>query len=303
MKQVHRLLKAAPAILVLVAAGCGTADVSDTNDLVHTSVSLARGSLASLVLASDSDSAGSGVIQPALIDSLMVTVVRVDFLPSRRLHRCHPPVGDSISGFRPGRGPLDHDSIMDDRPGGFHDGDGPNPAAHPCRRHGGEGPTGPGGAPPFGPPPGRPDSIVLPPDSGWGSRPWHWFSLAVTGNGHVDLTNLPTDSADGIVLAAGDLPPGDYVAARLFIVSAFIYFNTEITTDSGVVLKPDTGYAVKLPRRGDGPMGILTRSGFTVPDNGGDVLLLFDPDVTIGHAVVTSNGTILIRPVLKPIRP
>ena len=51
-------------------------------------------------------------------------------------------------------------------------------------------------------------------------------------------------------------------------------------------------------RRG-GPMGILTRTGFTIPEDGGDILLLFDPDVTIGHVVVTGNGTILIRPVLR----
>ena len=306
MKQVHRLLKAAPAILVLVAAGCGTADVATTDDLVPASVSLAAGNaLAGVILSSDSGPGGGGVIRPELIDSLIVTVRRVEFLPSRRLHRCHPPVGDSIMGFRPGRpGPEDHDSILDDRPGGFHDGDGARPEDHPCARPGDRGPMGPGGPPPFGPPPpDRPDSIVAPPDSGWGSRPWHWFTLAVTGNGRVDLTNLPTDSSDGILLAAGDLPPGEYVAARLIITSATIWFNTEITTDSGVVLQPDSGYAVKLPRRGDGPMGILTRTGFTVPEGGGEVVLLFDPDVTIGHAVVTSNGTILIRPVLKPLRP
>ena len=299
MKQARKFPSISIAILGLAAAGCGTGEVPAADQLVPASVSLVQGSgsmLASVVMDS-----GTGVIRPELIDSLIVTVRRVEFLPSRRLHRCHPPVGDSIMGFRPGNpGPGTRDSMLDNRPGGFHDGDGPNPGDHPCRRPGERGPMGPGG-PPFGPPPpDRPDSIVAPPDSGWGSRPWHWFSLAVIGNGQVDLTNLPTDSTDGLLLAAGELPPGQYVAARLIVTSATIWFNAEITTDSGVVLLPDTGYAVKLPRRGDGPMGILTRTGFAVPEDGGDVILIFDPDVTIGHAVVTSNGTILIRPVLRP---
>ena len=247
MKQ--RFMATSFAFLALAAVGCGTGDdVSSGDELVRASVSLAQGSAVTGTMLVNGDS-GSGVIDPDLIDSLMVEVVRVEMLPSRRLHRCHPPVGDSIVGFRPSNpGPGVQDSILDDRPGGFHDGAAGPPPGRPCSRHNRD-PLGPDFGPPG--PPVRPDSVVAPPDSGWGSRPWHWFSLGVLGNGHIDLTNLPTDSSAGIVLAAGDLPPGEYVAARLIIRAATIWFNTEITTDSGVVLKPDTGYAVKLPRRGE----------------------------------------------------
>lgn len=282
--------------LATAAAGCGGTDAGTTEELVPVSVSLAQSNAAALAgvsLLADS-SGGNGPIRPAMIDSLIVTVRRVDVLPTRRLHRCHPPLGDSASGFRPGpRGGPGNGG----RPGGDLV-DSVVVGAIDCFRPHPDGPFGPG----RGPRPERPEGLadsLLPPDTGWGSRPWHWFSLAVLANGSIDLTNLPTDSADGIVLAAGRLPAGDYVAARLIITSATIWLNTTITTDSGVVLLPDTPYEVKLPRRGDGPMGILTRTGFTVPEDG-RVLLLFDPDVTIGHAVVTSNGTILIRPVLHP---
>src|SRR5207237_2177153 len=133
---------------------------------------------------------------------LIVTVTRVDVLPDSAIHRCHPPVGDSISGFHPGERP---------------DGDG---------RGGPGGPMGPRGGDDCGPRPegprhhpDRPDSLV-PPDSGWGSEARQWYSLDVVGSGHLNLLALPTDTTTGLVLASGTLPVGDYGAARLIVSSA-----------------------------------------------------------------------------------
>lgn len=303
----RRLLTAGGLALAALVQGCGSADRALSDDLVPASVSLARSgpAPASVVLdfSSDSGRGAAIVIRPAMIDSLIVVVERVDVLPSRRLHRCHPPVGDSISGFRPGpRGgePEPRDTAEMHRGGGFDDGDHDNVDDGECARGDGEHPFGPGPGPQgqHPRPPERPDSVTTRPDSGWGSRQRHWYSLDVTGNGRIDLTNLPTDSATGIMLAAGDLPAGEYVAARLIVTEATIWLNTAVTSDSGVVLQAGTGYPVKLPQRHGDAMGILTRTGFTVPESGGNVILLFDPDVGVGHAVVTSNGTVIIRPVL-----
>lgn len=267
-------------------AGCGEAG-SSASDTVPATVSLSQGSSAALSAAAVNVASIilGDHIRLAAIDSLMVTVTRVDVLPDSEIHRCHPPVGDSAHGFRPGRP---------------------------------EGPEGEGHGPgdPMGPPPGgcgrhralghdddhppRPDSLV-PPDTGWGSRPEHWYSLDVVGSGKLDLLNLPTDSNGGLVLASGSLPAGEYGAARLIVSDAKIWFNTTITSDDGVVLQPNTAYDVLLPNH-HGQMGIMTNTGFTVPDGGGNVVLIFDPNVTIGGAGVTDSGQVVIRPVLRPHR-
>jgi len=141
----------------------------------------------------------------------------------------------------------------------------------------------------------NPDSLE-PPESGWGSRVSDWYSFAVESNGHLDLLHLPTDSASGLILASDSLPAGDYVAARLVVSDVTLWLNTAVTTGNGITLQPDTGYAVTLPQ-GHGRMGIMTRTGFTVPDGGGDITLLFDPAASV-HVVVTGTGELILRPVL-----
>lgn len=276
-------------------AGCSGGDPASSAPGVSTSFSLARSSSSSPVVSDIHPFFDvMGRVPASSIDSLLVTVTRVDVLPDSILAACRPPVGDSIAGFRPGEIP---DGPEMRRP---HDG-------HPCGRVGMGGMVGPG----FGPPgmprvfrrpdePRSPEDSLLPPGLGWGSRLDQWYSVAVTANGRIDLFHLPTDSARGLVLAADTLPAGDYWAARLIVSDATVWFNTAIVTDDSVTLKPDTGYAVELPHRPGGEEGIMTSAGFTVPSGGGTVLLIFDAGQMLSEKVVVHDGKVVLAPMLRP---
>ena len=290
------------AAAVLLAGCVKSAETASAAAGVRASVSLAQaGEISRAVAAQLVSEMTGGRVPPSAVDSLMVTVTRVDVLPDSVLAACRPPEGDSAHGFHPGP---------------------PGDAGGPF---GVSGPRGNGacdawraGHRMFGPPPGGwgpPDSVtsldrpddprthddsLLPPDSGWGSRADEWYSLSVVGGGRVDLMHLPTDTASGLLLASDTVPAGDYGAARLVISDATLWLNTAVTTEDGVTLKADTGYGVELPHRGDEPMGIMTNAGFTVPDGGGNVVLIFDANQMFGTPIVTDSGKVLLGPMLRP---
>ena len=124
-----------------------------------------------------------------------------------------------------------------------------------------------------------------------------WYSLDLVGPARLDLVHLPTDSANGLVLASGNVPPGDYRHERLEITHATIRFDTTVTAWNGLTFKPDTGYAVLIPSAKQS--GLKTDAGLTVPAGGGDVTLIFDTDATIRGALVTGSGKIIVVPVIR----
>ncbi len=300
-----------PLVAALAAtaflAGCGGSAESASSSVpsVRTSISLAQTGTALAANASRalSDVRGGRIAQ-ADVDSLIVTVTQVDVLPDSLLASCRPPVGDSTSGFRPGA------------PGGMQSGPGMSgpqePAACQAWLKGGwmMGPRfgGFGGFPDSVIPFARPDDprthndSLLPPATGWGSLADEWYSLAVVGSGRLDLFHLPTDSATGLVLASDSVPAGDYGAARLIVSNATIWLNTAVTTWDGDTLKADTGYAVLLPARPGGQMGIMTTAGFTVPSGGGNVVLMFDVGQLFAVPIVTDSGKVVLGPMLRPRR-
>lgn len=295
---------AAFAAALLLTACMGRRESASPAASVHATISLAQsggGLVTSAVMARLVSDLTGGRVPLASIDSLMVTVTRVDVLPDSVLAACRPPMGDSTHGFRPGP-PADQGGM-----GGMN------------------GPRGPGacaaweaGHHMMGPPPGdsgRPDSVtifqrpddprthgdsLLPPDSGWGSRLGQWYSLAVVSGGRIDLMHLPTDTTHGLLLASDTVPAGAYGAARLIISDATLWLNTALTTSDGVTLQPNTGYAVELPHRGGEAMGIMTNAGFTVPSGGGNVVLIFDASQMVATPIVTDSGKVVLGPVLRP---
>jgi hypothetical protein len=285
----------------VVLTGClGRGEAASPAASVHASVSLARvnavtGAAVSRLV---SDFTG-GRVPLSSVDSLVVTVTRVDVLPDSVLAACRPPLGDSAHGFRPGP-PGDVGG-----PGGMNGPRGPG-ACEAWRMGRGMMHPLPGDS-------GRPDSLILrpddprthndsllPPASGWGSRPDHWYSLTVVGGGRIDLMHLPTDTTHGLLLAADTVPAGAYGAARLIISDATIWLNTALTTRDSVTLQPNTGYAVELPHRDGASMGIMTNAGFTVPAGGGNVVLIFDASQMLATPIVTDSGKVVLGPMLRP---
>jgi hypothetical protein len=300
VRRLTPLALGAAAAAVALLSGCtgGSDAASSAVPSARTTISLARVALPATAVAGAalSGGTGGGRIDPSYIDSLFVTVTRIDVLPDSLLAACRPPVGDPVHGFRPGeRGQV---------PGGV--GMTPPWAGVPCGRglgrYGWRQPGFPGMGRIF-PRPDEPRTLqdsLLPPATGWGSRRDEWYSVDVTENGRIDLFDLPTDSASALVLAADMLPAGDYWAARLIVSDATVWFNTAFTGDDGMTLKPDTGYAVELPHRPGGEEGIMTTAGFTVPSGGGTIVLIFDASQMLSGAVVTHDGKVVLAPMLRP---
>ena len=302
-RRVVAYVAAATAALLLTAC-LGRRESASPAASVHASISLARSSVISAAASAQLVAAFTGGRIPlASIDSLVVTVTRVDVLPDSILAACRPPEGDSAHGFRPGP-PGDQGG-----PGGMNGPGGPGACA-----------AWEGGHHMMGPPPGdsgTPDTVavfgrpddprthgdsLVPPDSGWGSKPSQWYSLAVVSGGRIDLMHLPTDTAHGVLLASDTVPAGAYGAARLTISDATLWLNTAVTTSDGVTLKADTGYAVELPHRGPEPMGIMSNAGFTIPSGGGNVVLIFDASQMLAMPIVTDSGKVVLGPMMRPHR-
>jgi hypothetical protein len=272
--------------VLAVAAGCSTDATRSASHAAQATLSLSQGTLPALASAAigfsaDGDDGPHGLIDPAHVDSLIVEVDSVQVLPDSLLGLEHR--GENW-------GPEDAD--------GEHTGMGSGPTGPGVHgdEDGDHGPFGPGGI--------RDslrlrDSTMLRDSLGWGElhEDWYRLTLAVAGNGHLDLMHLPTDTANGLRLAVGTVPAGSYRGARLFVSDARIYFDTVITSrDSSVTFKPDTGYTVTIPS-GE-RAGIRTRAGFTIPEGAVDVVLIFDMNATVRHAVALHDGRILIAPVL-----
>jgi hypothetical protein len=279
----------------VAAAGCSTDATRTSNGAAQTNLSISQGSLpalasAALGFSADVADGPPGLIDPAHVDSLIVTVDSVEVLPDSLLawqHRCRhwgPPGSDTDADAMGGgpTGPVGDGQHCD---GQHHDGE----------HH--DGPFGEGGM--------RDslrlrDSTELRDSLGWGKLDEDWYRLTLlpAGSGHLDLMHLPTDTASGLQLAVGTVPAGSYGGARLFVSGAKIYFDTVITSrDSAVTFKPDTGYTVTFPSGEHS--GIKTRAGFTILEGATDVVLIFDVGAMVRHAVALRDGRILIAPVLR----
>jgi hypothetical protein len=135
----------------------------------------------------------------------------------------------------------------------------------------------------------------LPPDRADSTRRRHrWVTLAVVGDGRIDLMNLPTEEGGGLIVASGDAPPGDYHRVRLVIASGQIWFNTVIVTSAGDTLQADVAYDVVFPSG-----GIMAEVELTIPESGGDVPLAFQTEETMARMAVTGDGRIIVAPVMR----
>ncbi|HEX9631380.1 MAG TPA: DUF4382 domain-containing protein [Gemmatimonadales bacterium] len=127
-----------------------------------------------------------------------------------------------------------------------------------------------------------------------------WVSLDVE-DVRFDLLALPTTDETGIVLVTGELPVGDYLRVRLFVTDPMVWFNTPIQLGQAFTFDPDVGYDVFIPS-GD-QTGIKTDQGFSIPEGGGDVTLVFDENASLANVAATGNGRVILAPVIRVNNP
>ncbi len=255
--------------LVVGAAAC--TDVTTPSGAPHATLTLtsaATGAVSAILLDPPND---SGPLHPGLIrlvnvDSLVVNITGVALRP-----RLGP--GDSLF-------PSHRDSLEPPANPGGHQGP-YGPGNPPPGRHGRGGNEGSGG---MGGPMGPHGDSTLP----------RWILLDVVSGGHLDLLNLPVEGEPGIVVAAGDVPAGEYHGVRLQVSDGFIYLKTDVVTPNGDTLFAGTAIPVRFPQN-----GIMIRAEVTVPEGGGEFPIVFDAETTIGAAVVTPSGEVIIAPVMR----
>ena len=130
-----------------------------------------------------------------------------------------------------------------------------------------------------------------------------WYPLTLDEPVVVDLVALPGEDEPPVVIAAGDLPVGDYHNIRLFVRDETVVFAEAFSVGNSL-FDSDTEYSVEIPS-GDNT-GLKTDLALTVADdgegNGEEVNLLFDSAATFRGVVATGSGKVLLPPVLK-VRP
>jgi len=125
----------------------------------------------------------------------------------------------------------------------------------------------------------------------------YWINLPLASDVTIDLMALPTADDSAFVIAAGDLPVGDYRKVRMMVGSASVYFNTTITVGQQTY-DQDVPLAVRVPSG-----SLKTDASFSVADDGAGnptaVNLLFAPDATFRNMAATGAGHINLAPVFK----
>ena len=122
-----------------------------------------------------------------------------------------------------------------------------------------------------------------------------WISVAVVGNGFINLVKLPTSTQGALVVASDSVPAGAYGDLRFFLQGLTIWFDRQITVGQ-ILLQPNTPYTVTVPSGAQ--TGLKTKAQFTVPAGGGQVNVVFDGTATLANLAVTGTGSIQLAPVL-----
>lgn len=121
-----------------------------------------------------------------------------------------------------------------------------------------------------------------------------WLVLEVVSGGRIDLMRLPTELAQGLVVASGTVPSGDYGGIALLLDSATLWLNTPVATPFGDSLAAGVGMPVEFPA-----MGVFVPADVTVPVGGGDFTIVFDAALTLQAAMVTPSGKVILAPALR----
>jgi len=128
-----------------------------------------------------------------------------------------------------------------------------------------------------------------------------WTGFTLPTPVEVDLMDLPTEGASPLVIAAGNVPVGDYRHVRLYVSDATIEFTGPIEIGQAQVFDEGTPHVVEIPSVEQ--TGITTDVTFTVlADDVGDptdVHLLFSPDATMANVTANGMGNVMLTPIIS----
>jgi hypothetical protein len=132
---------------------------------------------------------------------------------------------------------------------------------------------------------------------------WQSIQLDSGSLSRINLMALPTEGADSMRLARGELKAGTYDHIRLRIAdSATIVLKQDVSFgQSNMIVKGS--YPVRIPSGQQTGLKIKTASFVVGEDSAKAVTLVFDGATSLGTVIVTGNGRLQMSPVLRSRTP
>jgi hypothetical protein len=129
----------------------------------------------------------------------------------------------------------------------------------------------------------------------------YWIHLGLTDALWIDLANLPDETTNPLIIAAGDVPVGMYRKVRLLVGDAYAVFNEPIMVGNAASFEEGVPHAVTVPSGAQ--TGLKTDTDFEVTADGDgnptEVNLVFDPSSTYKNLHGTGSGKIMLSPIFR----
>jgi hypothetical protein len=129
----------------------------------------------------------------------------------------------------------------------------------------------------------------------------YWIHLGLTDPVWIDLANLPDETTNPLIIAAGDVPVGMYRMVRLLVGDAYVIFNEPIQVGNAASFAEGVPHGVTVPSGAQ--TGLKTHTDFEVTADGDgnplEVNLVFDPSSTYNNLHGTGSGKIMLSPIFR----
>ena len=132
---------------------------------------------------------------------------------------------------------------------------------------------------------------------------WQTIQLDSGSLSRINLMALPTEGADSMRLARGELKAGTYDHIRLRIAdSATIVLKQDVAFGGGNMIAKGS-YPLRIPSGQQNGLKIKTASFVVGDDSTKAVTLVFDGANSLGNVILTGNGRLQMSPVLRARNP
>ncbi len=127
-----------------------------------------------------------------------------------------------------------------------------------------------------------------------------WISLNLTAPATINLLALPTETAQGLQIARGELPVGTYGNVRLFFDpdNATITLNQEVRVGAARTFAPNVAHPLRIPSGQQTGIKVPGLNFQVTETTGGTIVLVFDPAASVQSVQATGVG-LQMSPVLK----